>query len=177
MTTVSPVTQTVATVSPVTQTVASVLPVTQTVANILPETDLEQTDVTCGDKSIPVVTISTNQNCQPENKADDYCNKATELDGKDKDTQNGGDPLVDLTCYETSESDSAGCEESDDSAPNGLHPDLKTSLPCKLTETDVKLFNGSLSSDTECAEKQLESVEQSHEITKQTTNGIVANET
>lgn len=172
-----PVTQMVATVAPVTQTVATVLPVTQAMATILPETGLEQTDEMCEDKSIPVVTINTNKNCQPENKADDNCNKATELDGNDKDTQNGCDPLVDLTCYETSVSDSAGCEESDDSAPNGLHPDLKTTLPCKLTETDVKLFNGSVSPDTECEEKQLDSAEQCHEITKQTTNGIVTNET
>lgn len=178
--TVSPGTQTVATVSPDTQTVVTVSSDTQTVATVSPGTVSKQINSTCEGKSIPALTINTNKICQPENIADDYCNKATELQEKDKDTQNGSDPLVDLTCYETSVSDSAGCEESDDSAPNGLHPDLKTSLPCKLAETDVKLCNGVnrlVSPDTKCEEQELDSVDRSHGVTEQTTNGVAMNET
>lgn len=164
-----------------THTVTPVSPDTQTVVTLSPETDSKQINATCEDKSLPAVTINTNMNSQPENIAVDNYNKATELHEKDKDTHNGSDPLVDLTCYETSVSDSAGCDESDDSAPNGLHPDLKTSLPRKLTETDAKLCNGvnrSVSTDTKCEEKGLDSVERrSHAATVQTTNGVVMNET
>ncbi|KAL9979823.1 hypothetical protein ACROYT_G017540 [Oculina patagonica] len=163
-----------------THTVTTVSPDTQTVVTLSPETDSKQMNATCEDKSLPAVTINTKVNSQPENIAVDNYNEATKLHEKDKDAQNGSDPLVDLTCYETSVSDSAGCEESDDSAPNGLHPDLKTSLPCKLAETDAKLcngVNGSASPDTKCEEKELDSVERSHAASDQTTNGVVLNET
>ena len=153
-----------------------------TVTNVLPERDLQQTSVTCEDKSIPPVTINTNKTSRPEVTADDNVEgKASlELHCRDKDAENGSDPLVDLTCYETSVSDST-CGESDDSAaPNGLHPDLKSSLPCKRAEMDVKLCNGvsrSVTPDSKSVEQELESGEQSHTVTDQTTNGVVITET
>lgn len=154
---------------------------THTVTAVSPERDLKQTNVTCEDKSLPSVTINTNKTSRPEITADDNVGDkvSIELHEKDKDTENGSDPLVDLTCYETSVSDST-CGESDDSAPNGLHPDLKTSLPCKLAERDVKLCNGvsrSVTPDTKCEEQELDSGERSHAVTDQATNGVLMNET
>ena len=153
-----------------------------TVTNVLPERDLKQTKVTCKDKSLPPVTINTNKTSRLEVKADDNVEgKASlELHCRDKDAENGSDPLVDLTCYETSVSDST-CGESDDSAaPNGLHPDLKSSLPCKHVEMDVKLCNGvsrSVTPDSKSGEQELESGERSHTVTDQATNGVVITET
>ena len=148
-----------------------------TVTNVSPERDLKQTKVTCEDKSLAPVTINTNKTSRPEVKADDNVEgKASlELHCGDKDAENGSDPLVDLTCYETSVSDST-CGESDDSAaPNGLHLDLKSSLPCKRIEMDVKLCNGVSRSVT--PEQELESGERSHPVTDQATNGVVITET
>lgn len=153
-----------------------------TVTSVSPKRDLKQTNVTCKDKSLPSVTINTNKTSRPEVIADDNVEgKASiELHCKDKDAENGSDPLVDLTCYETSVSDST-CGESDDSAaPNGLHPDLKSSIPCKLAEMDVKLCNGvnrSVTPDTKSVEQELDSGERSHTVTDQATNGVVITET
>lgn len=177
MSTALPDTRTVSAVLPDTRTVSTISPDAQTVSTVLPE----KTNVKCDNKSFPSNTITTNRNSQPENIDDNFDNKgSTELHEREKDTKNGSDPLVDLTCYETSVSDSTGCEESDDSAPNGLHPDLKASLPSKLAETDVKLCNGVsrlVTPDTKCDKQELDSVEWSHAVTKQTTNGVVINET
>ena len=152
------------------------------VTTVSPERDLKQTKVSREDKSLPTVTINTNKTSRPEITADDHVeDKASiELHDQDKDAENGSDPLVDLTCYETSVSDST-CGESDDSAaPNGLHPDLKTSLPCKLAEIDVKLCNGvsrSVTPDTKCVEQELDSGERSHAVADQAINGVLTTET
>ena len=153
-----------------------------TVTNLSPERDLKQTSIACKDKSLSPVTINTNNTFRPEVTADDNIEgKASiELQCKDKDAENGSEPQVDLTCYETSVSDST-CGESDDSAaPNGLHPDLKSSIPCKLAEKDVKLCNGvsrSVTPDTNAVEQELNSGEQSHTMTDQATNGVIITET
>lgn len=153
-----------------------------TVTTVSPERDLRKTKVSCENKSLPSLTINTNKTSRPEIAADGNVEgkAGIELHDKDKDAENGSDPLVDLTCYETSVSDST-CGESDDSAaPNGLHRDLKTSLPCKLAEIDVKLCNGvsrSVTPDTRSVEQELDSGERSHTVTDQATNGLLITET
>lgn len=153
-----------------------------TVITVSPEKDRKQTKVTCEDQSLASLTIKAKKSSQPEVTADDNVEgKASiEVHDKDKDAENGSDPLVDLTCYETSVSDST-CGESDDSAaPNGLHADIKTTLPCKLAEMDVKLCNGvsrSVTPDTKCVEQELDSGERIHAVTDQATNGVLMNET
>lgn len=152
------------------------------VTTISPERDLKQTKVICEDESLPLKTINTSKTSRPEITADDIVEEkaSIELHDKDKDAENGSQPLVDLTCYETSVSDST-CGESDDSmAPNGLHPDLKTSVPCKRVEIDVKLCNGvgrSVTPDTNSVEQELDSGERSHAVTDQATNGVLMTET
>ena len=153
-----------------------------TVTTVSPEKDLKQTKVTWEDKSLPSLTINANKSSRPEVTADDNVEgKADiELHHKDKDAESSSDPSVDLTCYETSVSDST-CGESDDSAaPNGLHRDIKTTLPCKLTEIDVKLCNGvsrSVTPVAKCVEQELDSGEQIHAVTDQATNGVFMTET
>jgi len=153
-----------------------------TVTTVSPERDLRKTKVSCENKSLPSLTINTNKTSRPEIAADGNVEgkAGIELHDKDKDAENGSDPLVDLTCYETSVSDST-CGESDDSAaPNGLHRDLKTSLPCKLAEIDVKLCNGvsrSVTPATKSVEQELDSGERSHAVTDQATNGLLITET
>lgn len=152
------------------------------VTTISPGRDLKQTKVICEDESLPLKTINTSKTSRPEITADDIVEEkaSIELHDKDEDAENGSDPLVDLTCYETSVSDST-CGESDDStAPNGLHPDLKTSVPCKRVEIDVKLCNGvgrSVTPDTNSVEQELDSGERSHAVTDQATNGVLMTET
>lgn len=141
------------------------------------ETNLEQ-NLTYEDKSLP----SQSTNCQRETIDSGDTNDKTKTDfvEKEQDSKNGSDPLVDLTCYEISVTDSAGCEENNDSVPNGLHPDLKISLPTKLTDTDFKLCNGvnqSATSDSNSEIEELDSAEQSHSIVEKTPNGAVTNET
>ena len=153
-----------------------------TVTPVSPERDLKQTKVVCEDKSLPSLTFNTNKTTRPEITADDNVEGkgSIELHDKDKDAENDSDPLVDLTCYETSVSDSTCGESDDSSAPNGLHRDLKTSLPCKLAELDVKLCNGvsrSVTPDTKCMEQELDSGERSHAVTDQASNGVLMNET
>ena len=166
-----------------TQTLSTASQDTQTVSTVSPATNLEQQNSTCNsDKSLP--SVDSSKNCQPETTDGGNIDDKTQTDFQEKeqleDTKNGSDPLVDLTCYETSVTDSAGCEESNDSAPNGLHPHLKTSLPSKLTDTDAKRCNGvsqSVTTDTKSEKEEVDSVERNHAIVEQTTNGVVTNET
>lgn len=152
------------------------------VTTVSPERDLAQTKVICEDESLPLKTINTSKTSRPEITADCIVEEKAriELHDTDKDPENVSDPLVDLTCYETSVSDST-CGESDDStAPNGLHPDLKTSVPYKRVEIDVKLCNGvgrSVTPDTNSVEQELDSGERSHAVTDQATNGVLMTET
>ena len=90
---------------------------------------------------------------------------------KEQDGKNCSELLLDLTCYETSVSDSAGCEESDDSTSNGFHQDVKKS-PLTV-QTDVKLCNGVACPVTHKGEEQKhDSVEQNQPtLANQTSNG------
>ena len=152
---------------------------TQTVSALSPHTDFKQNDQKCEDSLLSSKTIPLGPNCEPgrciENK------DSTDGNKNEKDAKNGFEQLLDLTCYETSVSDSAGCDESDDSGPNGLHPDTKTTLPSKLIETDVELCNGvpsPLTQDKKCEEKELGSGEQNHAaVADRTSNGVTISKT
>ena len=134
------------------------------------ETDLEQNNQNCKGDLLPSKTIPSDRKCEAGNLAG---NGIENKDNTEKENGNSPELLLDLTCYETSVSDSAGCEESDDSTPNGLHPDMRTSLPSKLTKTDVKLCNGVACPVSQTyEEKELESVEQDHaSVANQSSNG------
>lgn len=156
---------------------------TQSVLALSPNTDLKQNNPECEDTLLPSQTIPLDKGSEPAKLAGDTIeNKETKgINEKENNAKTCSELLLDLTCYETSVSDSTGCEESDDSAPNGLHPEMKTSLPSKLAETDVKLCNGvacAVTPDTKCDEKELDSVEQNHAaVANQPSNGVEISET
>ena len=140
-----------------------------------PDTDLKQTKlIKCEEPLLSSKTIPLDESCDSGKLAGNGIENEDSIGSKEKeqDDKNCSELLLDLTCYETSVSDSAGCEESDDSAPNGLHQDVKKS---PLTETDVKLCNGVACLVTHInsgEEKKLDSVEQNQAaVANQTCNG------
>lgn len=160
-----------------TQTLPSASQDTSTESTASQVTNLEQNS-SFEDKSLP----SQKKNCQTETIESGDVNDKTKTDffEMEQDSKNGSDSLVDLTCYETSVTDSTECEENKDSAPNGLHPDLKISLPTKLADTDVKLCNGvnqSTTADSNSKMEELDFTERSHLVVEQTPNGVVTNQT
>ena len=72
--------------------------------------------------------------------------KGSKLDGdhaKDENNTNSNDAAsVDLTCYETNVSDSAGFDEADEMIPWRDRPLMTSSCPAKQRMTDVRLHNG-----------------------------------
>ena len=97
---------------------------------------------------------------------------------KEKDSKNDCELLLDLTCYETSVSESGGCEESGDFSSNGLYPNPNTTLPSKLTETDVKQCNGvtsPLSQEVTHEGKELDCQDQNLDtVVDKTSEGIIS---
>lgn len=79
----------------------------------------------------PSKTISCELERTPGSNPD---NEKLDFSKKGKIVKNSGDLSLDLTCYETSVGDSTGCEESDDSASNGLCRDVENN--------EGKLCNG-----------------------------------
>lgn len=144
------------------------------------DTDLKQNEkIKCEEHLLSSKTIPLDESCDSGKLAGNGNENEDSTGSKEKEQgdKNCSEFLLDLTCYETSVSDSAGCEESDDSAPNGLHQDVKKS---PLTETDVKLCNGvaclvtHVNSDEE---KKLDSVEQNQAaVANQTSNGKAVTE-
>ena len=139
------------------------------------DTDLKQNEeIKCEEHLLSSKTIPLDESCDSGKLAGNSIENEDSIGSKEKeqDDKNCSELLLDLTCYETSVSDSAGCEESDDSAPNGLHQDVKKS---PLTETDVKLCNGVACLVTHInsgEEKKIDSVEQNQAaVANQTSNG------
>ena len=96
-------------------------------------------------------------------------NEKLDLSKKAKVVKNSGDLSLDLTCYETSVGDSTGCEESDDSAPNGLCREgennkdkLCNGIACAVSQTNSPKEN-----KVDCRERNIPSK------TDQISNGIL----
>lgn len=114
----------------------------QTKPALSPQTDLEKTDAKSEDSFLPAKSMPLGLNGETKELADSCTDMKGTVGLKEKDSKNDCELLLDLTCYETSVSESGGCEESGDFSSNGLYPNPNTTLPSKLTETDVKQCNG-----------------------------------
>lgn len=150
----------------------------QTKPALLPQTDLKKTDAKSEDSFLPAKSMPLGLNGETKELADSCTDMKGTVVLKEKDSKNDCELLLDLTCYETSVSESGGCEESGDSSSSGLHPNSNTTLPSKLTETDVKQCNGvfsPLSQEVKHEEKELDCQDQNLDtVVDKTSEGIIS---
>ena len=147
----------------------------QIVSVLSEDTNLKQSNVTKCEVGLSSQTISLDKSCESEklakNGIENKCSAG--LKERDDDAKSFSSELsLDLTCYETSVSDSAGCEDSEDSAQNGLHLNNKKSPPSIVTEPDIRLCNGNA-----CQETQTNQSEEKTFGSKEENRATVANQT
>lgn len=150
----------------------------QTKPALSPQTDLEKTDAKSEDSFLPAKSMPLGLNGETKELADSCTDMKGTVGLKEKDIKNDCELLLDLTCYETSVSESGGCEESGDFSSNGLYPNPNTTLPSKLTETDVKQCNGvtsPFSQEVKHEEKELDCQDQNLDtVVDKTSEGIIS---
>lgn len=150
----------------------------QTKPALSPQTDLEKTDAKSEDSFLPAKSMPLGLNGETKELADSCTDMKGTVGLKEKDIKNDCELLLDLTCYETSVSESGGCEESGDFSSNGLYPNPNTTLPSKLTETDVKQCNGvtsPFSQEVKHEEKELYCQDQNLDtVVDKTSEGIIS---
>lgn len=150
----------------------------QTKPALSPPTDLEKTDAKSEDSFLPAMSMPLGLNGETNELADSCTDMKGTVGLKEKDSKNDCELLLDLTCYETSVSESGGCEESGDFSSNGLYPNPNTTLPSKLTETDVKQCNGvtsPLSQEVTHEGKELDCQDQNLDtVVDKTSEGIIS---
>ena len=128
---------------------------------------LRQINLTKTEENVqPSKTISPGLERTPGSNID---NEKLDLSKKGKVIKNSGDLSLDLTCYETSVGDSTGCEESDDSAPNGRCREvlnnegkLCNGIACAVSQTNSPKEN-----KVDCRERNIPAK------TDQISNGIL----
>lgn len=146
----------------------------QIVSALSGETNLKQNNVTKCDVGISSQTIPLDKSCESEKLTENEIeNKySAGLKERDDDAKSSSELSLDLTCYETSVSDSAGCEDSEDSAQNGLHLSNKKSPPWIVTGPDIRLCNGN-----GCQDTQTNQIEEKTFGSKEENHATVANQT
>lgn len=128
---------------------------------------LRQINLTKTEENVqPSKTISPGLERTPGSNID---NEKLDLSKKGKVIKSSGDLSLDLTCYETSVGDSTGCEESDDSAPNGRCREvlnnegkLCNGIACAVSQTNSPKEN-----KVDCRERNIPAK------TDQISNGIL----
>lgn len=138
-----------------------------TITTAAVDSRLRQINLTKTEENVqPSKTISPGLERTPGSNIE---NEKLDLSKKGKVIKNSGDLSLDLTCYETSVGDSTGCEESDDSAPNGRCREvlnnegkLCNGIACAVSQTNSPKEN-----KVDCRERNIPAK------TDQISNGIL----